>query len=163
MRRITMVAMLYDWRLWWWWWRKSLYFPVALCPDVKVEVMMMTTMTTTMMMVVMIQTTKQRLSGGRCSSIFVQVQTGGSLWEVVGWIVYNCTCTSIKKRTWTIKDPPLSEEKIIHAQFEGRPTTKHLDPDFLVVCASSRSRVPLVLWEILGRFLRLWHSSEARF
>ena len=39
----------------------------------------------------------------------------------------------------------------------------HLDPDLLVVCASSRSRVPLVLWEILGFFLRLWHSSEARF
>ena len=41
--------------------------------------------------------------------------------------MYNCTCTSIKKRTWTIKDPPLSEEKIIHALFEGRPTTKE-DP-----------------------------------
>ena len=38
--------------------------------------------------------------------------------------MYSCTCTSIKKRTWTIKDPPLSEEKIIHALFEGRPSTK---------------------------------------
>ena len=39
----------------------------------------------------------------------------------------------------------------------------HLDPDLLVVCASSRSRVPLVLWEILGFFWgydtaqRHWH------
>ena len=41
--------------------------------------------------------------------------------------MYNCTCTRIKKRTWTIKDPLLSEEKIIHALFEGRPSTKE-DP-----------------------------------
>ena len=41
--------------------------------------------------------------------------------------MFNCRCTSIKKRTWTIKDPLLSEEKIIHALFEGRPTTKE-DP-----------------------------------
>ena len=38
--------------------------------------------------------------------------------------MYNCTCTSIKKRTWTIEDPPLSKKKIIHALFEGRPTPK---------------------------------------
>jgi len=39
----------------------------------------------------------------------------------------------------------------------------HPDPDLLVVCASSWSRAPLVLWEILGHFLRLWCASEARF
>ena len=43
------------------------------------------------------------------------------------------------------------------------PTTRHPDPDLLVVCASSWSRAPQVLWEILGRFLRLWCTSEAHF
>ena len=41
--------------------------------------------------------------------------------------MYSCMCTIIKKRTWTIRDPPLSEEKIIHALFEGRTSTNE-DP-----------------------------------
>ena len=39
----------------------------------------------------------------------------------------------------------------------------HPDPDLLVVCASCWSREPLVFWDILGRFLRLWCSSEAQW